>query len=1481
MRLKVCDHNKTNWAFPLLGPVPPFLPPRLLKINIPHPPPPPPPHTPSSSSAALIRCLQEPEPPSSVADNPDLEELSSSIIPLSPSPPPPTAAKALPSSSSIAPVLCLQELEPPSSVVNDPDLDELSSSIIPLSPSQVEAEVEVATSNLEEQQPTKTDVDKKKPGKGRPWIVTAITEVSDFSEDEENSKKTVPSNSYTCKYCQKSYKRFIEYQQHVDSKTCAFKGHFCQFCSKQFANLTQKRRHETRHEKIIEKREQIGRGFVKTKTIHGCSVFEERFNMGEILSIEQAFRLKRDDLKAILKQQLRQHKIIRFGTVVTGRFEIPDDNGDENQEEGIFEKEMEMPMRSPYRILFLGDEEEIDLRLDACLRDTLQRLEDLELRGSGWSLCDILSFVMEVGKCSLIGSCDGFPKNLKSLAGSEYLRSPPSSGERCFLSAIAQHFLPDGCTEKDIEKWAKTNLNLEGAKFPMNVKKLRQFEAKNTHLGLKINVFLRQGGKCFPAYRSEVLSREAINLLLVPFDLTNELKYDKKESGEILSDDSDSENENGVVKKKKKKLDDFSLLDQQLHYCYITDLDKFLSHYYTHSNTRRRYGSLHCVNCLANFTTKESLAEHQLLCFKMQTQKVQLSKTDTLAFSDWQNKDGYPILGFFDFESALVPTPRESHPTCQNCQNLGSPKDCKHATFEQNEQVPICYSLVFINREREILFQRTESSSNVMPLFFKALEDATKLLVPKTQKYQYKMFWTDEDDLKYRQATTCHYCGETFKEKGPRKKVRDHSHIDGKGIGAAHQNCNLRNKAKEGLLLYCHNLSGYDSHFIIKHYDTTNCSEFSAIPTNTERFKTFEINQVKFVDSMAFFDASLAELVDDLVAGDCQFKILENSGIYKTAEQRSTLIKSKGIFPYEYIKSYNVLKEKGLPSIENFYSSLREKSVSPEDYNQAVKTYNLMGCETLEDYCQLYCRLDTLQLAEAMLAFIEEVQIDFGLDASNYISLPQLAWQCMLKHTGVVLDYLPNMDMINIFEQNIRGGVSFVNVRMVDTQTEGGHLMYLDFTNLYGYAQQQKLPIRDYEWLTQEEIENFDILAVDGDSEFGYGLEVDLVYPEHLHHLHNDLPLAPETTHIFYDDLSTYSKECLKVSHKGNPLRYKSQKLCGNFKDKKRYFTHIKNLKFYVEHGLKVTKIHRIIKFQQVAFAKDFIDFCAYKRKISKSNFKSRVAKLVANATYGRYIMNVRNHSEVRLLTRSTTIEKYMGNPRFQSYRILNNNLIAMFLKKKTITLDKHWSVGWTILELSKLAMFELYYEVILPRFGRDKVDIVMSDTDSFIFHIRGHTLEKINQNMMDVMDFSNYPKDSQYYSRDRAKIPGFVKNEVPDAIITEIVAPKSKCYAYKTKTKIGLENEEKKCKGVTKARVKRMKFESYKKCITDITAIKATSSRIAVKNHRISTVKQLRLCLSSFDDKRYLLSCGKHSVPHKNENEKQNETCQRCSTKK
>ena len=87
----------------------------------------------------------------------------------------------------------------------------------------------------------------------------------------------------------------------------------------------------------------------------------------------------------------------------------------------------------------------------------------------------------------------------------------------------------------------------------------------------------------------------------------------------------------------------------------------------------------------------------------------------------------------------------------------------------------------------------------------------------------------------------------------------------------------------------------------------------------------------------------------------------------------------------------------------------------------------------------------------------------------------------------------------------------------------------------------------------------------------------------------------------------------------------------------------------------------------------------------------------------------------------------------------------------------------------------------------------------------------------------------------------------------------------------------DKKCKGITKPRVKRLKIANYRKCVTSIHVVKGTMARISVKKHQIRTVTQNIICLSSFDDKRFMLHCGKHSRAYRQEPMSNN--CQICNS--
>ena len=1288
-----------------------------------------------------------------------------------------------------------------------------------------------------------------------------------------NPPPSVPTNSLDheqrvasqCKHCLKKFSRVSFYQKHVNSSSCFLskrnEGFWCSFCSRYFATEKDKLAHERWHlrnrssrstvgEKEGEEEQLGGNNFenpmLRVRDRHGCKVYVRNFEEGEIRGIEAAFMRLRNEIVEKVTTDLRLHKIIKFGVVTVGSFAKLD-------EDGNILSRSEIPMRVPFFRLFLSDERRIKMYVNRIQKKTLERLEEIEETGSGHTIIGVSKVYLEVGKCNLIGGKKKNPRDdLKIPYGKEFLIDVDAMDELCFANAFAQHFLEDGNRSlASTQDWICSNLKLDGIPFPMDLQKIAMFERRHASLETGINVFMVEGKKCYPVHKSVRKSvTNCANILLVPYIHNKEKAY---------------------------------------HYVYIKDLDSFLSRYQSQLGTKRNDDKKHCVNCLSAFSSSESLEEHQLICLKNEAQLITIPEEGKkLKFRNHLKSFGHEFIGFADFESRLVPYERRNNVKCQNCQELGDISLCKHETSVLNEQVATCYSLVFVDREKNIVFQRTEVAEDAMPLFFKALEDAQELLLPQLQAAKSQMVWLDEDEVRYKTATVCHICKEPF--ESVRDKVKDHCHRSGKWLGAAHYQCNVDRRVKTKLLCYMHNFSGYDSHFVMKHYMELQGREkrVKGLAMNGQKFRTVTLGKVEFVDSLHLLDASLSELVNDLVEENHPFPILKASGIYNTEQQRELLIRSKGVYPYEYITSFETLSEKQLPPRENFFSVLRDDGISEEDYEHALKTFKAFKCKDLGDYTRLYCHLDTLQLAEIMLEFMSEVEKDFELCSTNYISLPQLSFDAMLKSTGVELDYIPDQEMTLLFENSIRGGVSYVNSRLVDVAKEGGIIEYYDANNLYGKAQMEYLPMGNYRWLSEKEIEeqfqNLDALMKKSKNDpKGWVLEVDLHYPKKLRKTkkHQNMPLAPEHLEIFHCDLSQYSKECLAATTgKKNNKRYHSSKLCGTFYDKKRYLVHYRNLQFYLKHGLKLEKIHRVIEFDQGAFSKPYIEFTAKKRATTKSNFKKRMAKLLANANFGKWLQNVRKYVDVKICTREAIVTKYINSPRYIESRQIGEDLTAVFLKKKKVVMDRKYSIGFTILEISKLIMYEYWYETIVPRFGEENVDILLSDTDSFVLHIRNHTREQAKEKMSDVMDYSNLSKGDPFYDASRAKVPGYLKSETPTSEIVECVALKSKCYALRSRplspsSLSGEEEVEKKCKGITKSRVKKLKIDSYRECIERMAVIKTRIARLQSKNHNVQTITQNKVSLSSFCDKRYLLQCGRHSRPY--QREPQSDICQIC----
>ena len=230
----------------------------------------------------------------------------------------------------------------------------------------------------------------------------------------------------------------------------------------------------------------------------------------------------------------------------------------------------------------------------------------------------------------------------------------------------------------------------------------------------------------------------------------------------------------------------------------------------------------------------------------------------------------------------------------------------------------------------------------------------------------------------------------------------------------------------------------------------------------------------------------------------------------------------KGVYPYDYMYCFEKLNDTKLPAKKEFYSKLYNEDISDKDYKHAKKVWKEFDMKTMGDYHDLYLETDVLLLTDIFENFRDNCMKNYHLDPAWYFTAPGLAYDAALKMTKVNLELLSDPDMLLLFEQGIRGGVSMIThrhgkannpyVKGYDKAQPTKYLTYLDANNLYGWAMSQPLPVGEFEWIDGADMSNIE--TIKEDAEYGYMFEVDFDYPKELHDDHNDYPLAPQNVEI-------------------------------------------------------------------------------------------------------------------------------------------------------------------------------------------------------------------------------------------------------------------------------------------------------------------------------------------------------------------------------
>ena len=219
----------------------------------------------------------------------------------------------------------------------------------------------------------------------------------------------------------------------------------------------------------------------------------------------------------------------------------------------------------------------------------------------------------------------------------------------------------------------------------------------------------------------------------------------------------------------------------------------------------------------------------------------------------------------------------------------------------------------------------------------------------------------------------------------------------------------------------------------------------------------------------------------------------------------------------------------------------------------------------MDNYHDHYLKKDVLLLADVFEKFIDTCLKFYGLDPCHYFNSPGLSWDAMLKTTGVKLEKIPDINMYLFIEKGLRGGISYIAERYskannkymknYDPKKRSTFITYFDMNNLYGWQMSGYLPYGGFKWL--KNVDGFDVNLVSEKSSIGVILEVDLEYPDKIHVLHNNYPLAPEKLSTPYDMLSDY---CQKIADEYGIKVGDVMKSIPNLGNKTNYVIHYRDL---------------------------------------------------------------------------------------------------------------------------------------------------------------------------------------------------------------------------------------------------------------------------------------------------------------------------------
>lgn len=661
------------------------------------------------------------------------------------------------------------------------------------------------------------------------------------------------------------------------------------------------------------------------------------------------------------------------------------------------EEKMKLHVYCEYEIIDIDTVENDNLSIwfqDNIVDKVLKRVEEFETKGSGWQFDSIIELEVGCNQYDVLRGGSYIPL-CKFLNTKKAIINVKNSDNQCFMWSILSAIHPQHTNPQRVEKYYsfRNELNFTGIEFPIQLSDIKKFEELNPTFSINVYMFDDDKKRVYPVRLTKAIRNHHIHLLLMNHTLAI--------NGTDFSSDK-------TIK---------------MHYCWIKDMSRLIRS----QITRNKNSIYFCDRCIQHFTSMIRLNEHTPICMQQNNCRIEMPNREKgdhiIQFNNYAKKLTVPFVIYADIESILMKT------TQQFCKTTKKPK--KTTAYQEHVAYSAGYYL-HCNFDESMSYYNSNRGKNCIEWFISEMHRIACDLAPILRKNT-PLRMTSEDEERFQNTHICHIC-----EKSVLKdKVRDHCHLTGKYRGAAHSECNILYESSKTIPIIFHNLSGYDSHFFIREISKKKYKgDISIIPVNDQNYISFTKTiddafvdrnnfknsiKLKFIDSFRFMASSLDKLASYLPS---EKKTILRKVFNSLGDDDRLLLERKGVFPYDYIDSWDKLNETRLPSRENFHSQLYDHDIDESEYQFAHEVWSRMNIQDLGQYADLYLKTDILLLADVFENFRSTCLKIYKLDPTHYFTAPGFSWDAMLRHTGVQIELLTDVNVNVINRSPVEGSVS-------------------------------------------------------------------------------------------------------------------------------------------------------------------------------------------------------------------------------------------------------------------------------------------------------------------------------------------------------------------------------------------------------------------------------------------------------------------------